>query len=547
VIFEQGETSMRARSRLEFFVGFSAAVLSWATVAQAANLPPRNPFLADSSYAIAHGDAGQQDAVAQAGPAGPTRTLGEDEIRWISVGPGPAGATISSRYADGRRVIWTNGVDRISKIDHDDFRVLATWWLPGARRYSDEEAEASIAAFDRSHSGVFAIRRALKEMEKLRDLSGVYTLVDRDGVYYIGDSRGFVTAYGDATAGDPDSPIAELRRFELPKAASGLLVGMNMTFDGWLVLATEHGDVLVVKRDFSDFRIARMKHSEGAEDKATGPGRGWIRNSIAVDEAGGIYVASQAHQHKLVWTGERISTDEVDGAWTAEYPNGWGHGTGATPSLMGFGDEDRFVVITDGSVVMNMMLFWRDAIPEDWKALPGVADRRVAGLLPANMGDPALPAIQSEQSVVVSGYGAFVVNNSPRGVPWYLPKLAQIALIGWLGANPDYQPYGVQKFEWDPDARRLGMAWVNREVSSPSCVPIASYASGLVYLIGARDDRWTLEALDGKTGESAFHYVIGGERYNPLFAATNLDESGRVHYATSWGRVRLDPRPAPAD
>ena len=523
------------------------AAMLFATGAQAVNLPPKNPFLAGSSYAIAHGDSGQQDAVAQAGPSGPDRTLGADEIRWIPVGPGPAGATTTGRYADGRRVIWTNGVDRISKIDHDSFRVLATWLLPGKHHYTDAEAEASIEAFDESHSGFFAIRRGLREMQKLRDLSGIYTLVDVDHVYYIGDRDGTVTAWGDETKGDPDSPIKQLRQFKLPKEASGLLAGMNMTFDGWLVLVTEHGDVLTVKRDFSEHRSVRMKHSEGAAEKATGPGRGWIRNSIAVDEAGGIYIASQSHQHKLVWTGDRLSTDEADGAWTAEYPNGGGDGTGATPTLMGFGEEDRFVVITDGSVVMNMMLFWRDAIPEDWEVLPGAPDRRIAGMLPANMADPELPAIQSEQSVVVAGYGAFVVNNSPRGAPWYLPKIASGVLIGWLGASPGYQPFGVQKFEWNPDARRLEMAWVNREVSSPSCVPIASYASDLVYLIGARDDRWTLEALDWKTGKSAFHYVIGGERFNPLFAGTNIDEAGRIHYATSWGRVRLDPKAGGTD
>ena len=64
-----------------------------------------------------------------------------------------------------------------------------------------------------------------------------------------------------------------------------------------------------------------------------------------------------------------------------------------------------------------------------------------------------------------------------------------------------------------------------------------------VYLVGARDNRWTLEALDWATGESAFHYVIGGQRYNSLFAGTLVDEAGRVHYGTPWGRVRLNPRP----
>jgi hypothetical protein len=39
----------------------------------------------------------------------------------------------------------------------------------------------------------------------------------------------------------------------------------------------------------------------------------------------------------------------------------------------------------------------------------------------------------------------------------------------------------------------------------------------------------------------AFHSVIGGQRYNPLFSGTELDELGRIHYGTPWGRVRLLP------
>src|SRR6056297_2615572 len=134
-------------------------------------------------------------------------------------------------------------------------------------------------------------------------------------------------------------------------------------------------------------------------------------------------------------------------------------------------------------------------------------------------GEPA-EEIQSEQSVVVAGHGALVVNNMPRNIPWYLPSRAKNLLISFLGSEPEYQPFGVQKFAWDPESRTLRNAWVNREVSSPSCVPVVSYPSDRVYLIGARDDKWTLEALEWSDGRSAFHSVIGGQRYNPFFSGT---------------------------
>jgi len=504
-------------------------------------MPPENPFLAASSYAMGHGDSAQQDAVPQGGPMGPSRALAASELQYTFTGPGFFGINTSGIYADGRRVFWGNGLDRLVKLDYDSYAIVAETFFPDTERYTLGESEEAIARFDQSNSGILALYNAYREAQKLRNLSNIYTLLDRDNTYYVGSKSGLITAYGDRDPGNSRSPIIELRHFQLPPEATGLIVGLNMTYDGWLVVATEHGYLLAIRRDFSDYRLTRINHSEGAGNKSTGrTGYGWIRNGFAIDRDGGIYIASQQHMHKVVWTGEKLSLDEKDGAWSVPYLNGWGHGTGATPSLMGFGQEDQFVVITDGQPQMNMVLFWRNAIPADWRQLPGTPSRRIAGQLPVTMNDPGLTEIQSEQSVVVAGYGALVVNNHPRNIPWYLPKQAASLLISFLGSNPQYQPYGVQKFQWDPDARSLRPDWVNLEVSSPSSVPIVGVGSGTVYLIGARDNRWTLEAMDWDSGESRFHDVIGDQRYNVLFSGTLLDEDGRIHYGTPWGRVRLN-------
>jgi hypothetical protein len=519
-----------------------AAFLLLAPVVQAAEPPPRNRFLADSSYPLGHGDPGQQDALTVRGPSDPGAALSASEIQYAPVGPAHFGAYTSSPYPDGRRVIWSNGLDRIVKIDFDSFEVLATHWVPDAKQWTEAEADASIDALDASNQGVFAIWQAFQDASKLRDLSSVYTVLDADNTYYIADKSGSITAYTDADPTDPGSPIVAKATVHLPERVTGLTVGMNMTFDGWLIVPTEHGYVVAISRDFKQQHVVRLRHSEGAEEKATRPtGYGWVRNGVAIDDGGGLYIASQDHMHKVVWNGETLSTEPADGAWTAPYLNGWGNGTGATPSLMGFAGEDRFVVITDGEPLMNVVLFWRDAIPSDWQDLPNAPDRRIAGMLPADMGDSQLEEIQSEQSVVVAGYGAMVVNNVPRNTPWYLPSRARTLLVSFLGSQPEYQPYGVQKFEWEPEKRVFRDAWVNRKVSSPNCVPVVSYPSDRVYLIGARANQWTLEALEWSDGRSAFHTTIGGQRYNSLFSGTEIDEAGRIHYGTPWGRVRLAP------
>lgn len=503
-------------------------------------MPPKNPYLADSNYAMGHADSAQQDALPQAGPMGPTRQLAEDEIQYTFTGPGFFGITTSGVYPDGKRVFWGNGLDRLVKLDYDTQEIITEKYFPGEERYTREQSEEAIAKFENNNDGIIALYNAYQEAQKLRNLSNIYTLLDIDNVYYVGNKSGLITAYGDADPADSRSGIVELRSFQLPPEATGPIMGLNMTYDGWLIVATEHGYMAAISRDFEEYHLIRINHAEGAENKSTGrTGYGWIRNGFAIDKDGGIYIASQQHMHKIVWDGEQLSTDETKGAWSVPYLNDWGHGTGATPSLMGFGDEDQFVVITDGQPQMNVVLFWRNEIPQDWQQLQGAPSPRIAGQVPVTMDNPELNAIQSEQSVVVAGYGALVVNNHPRNIPWYLPKQASSLLLSFLGSNPDYQPYGVQKFAWDPQSRQLKSAWVNREVSSPSSVPIVGVGSNTVYLIGARDNQWTLEAMDWDNGDSRFHYVIGGQRYNVLFAGTLLDQDGRVHYGTHWGRVRL--------
>lgn len=505
--------------------------------------PPKNPYLADSLYPLGHGGPAQQDSLAVAGPEDSSRQLKTNEIDYSHVGPGFFGLFTSGPYADGKRVFWGNGLDRIVKIDHDTYRVISTLMLADAPKHYDEaQANQSIRYFDQSNDGPFALYTAFKEAQKLRSLASVYTLLDNTNTYYIANKKGYLEAYGDADPSDPGSAIVLKRRFDFPDSISGPGVGINMTYDGWLVIVTEHGYLLAVKPDFKEYRTARLQHAQNAENKATRrTGYGWVRNAPALDNQGGIYVVSQQYMHKVVWTGNAFSRAPSEGAWVVAYDNTWTHGSGATPSLMGFGqDADNLVVITDGNPRMNLLVYWRNEIPENWQALPG-QNPRVAGILPVTMGAQNLAEIQSEQSVVVEGFGALVVNNKPRNAPWYLPEQARSLLISYLGSNPRHQPYGVQKFIWNPQTRTLNNAWVNNDISSPSSVPIVSRLNAKVYLIGARDNQWTLEAIDWYSGKETFHYVIGGQRYNAFFSGTLLDEAGRIHYGSPWGRIRLNP------
>ena len=506
------------------------------------NFPAPNPMLANGVYPMPHGEPAQQDATPLPGPVDISRRLAEGELVYTFLGPGHFGAYTSSLYPGGRRVWWTNGVNGVFKLDYETYEVIDHLPSAVADEYTQGWAEELTAKLDKNN-GASALPTAIKALMPLTSLSGVYTVVGANGWFYLANKDGSIVAYGDKVEDEARSKIVEKARFQLPESEAGPSVGMNMTYDGWIVFPTEQGYLVAVSQDLTDYRSVRLKHADVEDTSTHGTGYGWVRNSLAVDQDGGIYVASRNHMHKVVWTGDKLSTDEKDGAWTAPYRNGTGEGTGATPSLMGFGEEDKFVVITDGDIRMNVTLFWRDDIPENWEQLDGAPSRRIAGLAPANMGALDLQKIQSEQTVIVAGYGALVVNNTPRNTPFFMPKegVGRGATIGPLGNNPDFQPYGIQKFEWNPGLKRLEHAWVNETISSPNGVPWVSTGSGQVYFIGARNNEWTLEAVDWYTGRPSFHYILGGQKYNSTFSGPAIDEKGRIFVGTMWGRLRIQP------
>lgn len=502
---------------------------------------PRNPFAADSTQPMPHGDSAQQDTTAVMGPLDVARQLDDDEIIYQFLGPGYIGGFTSSPYPDGSRVLWTNGINGLYKLNAETLEIYDHIPTPAADIWTEAHAEESIGILDADNT-IANIERAGKDAAALSDLSGIYIVVGANFWTYIADKDGTVTAYGDSVEGDPSSPIEVKGRFQMPAEAAGSTLGMNITYDGWVVLPTEDGTLVAVSQDMQEYRLIKMLNPDNESQEQTSVGRGWVRNSLALDKDGGIYVASRNHMHKIVWDGDKLSTDEADGAWTAKYSNTLGDGTGATPSLMGFGEEDQFVVITDGDHLMNVTLFWRDDIPEDWEQLPNAPSRRIAGMVPASMGELNLEAVQSEQSNVVAGYGVLVVNNTSRNIPEGLPVSVEGLFHGAFGSNPIYQPFGVQKVVWDPETRVFATAWTNIDVSSPNGVPYVSLGSNQTYFIGARDNKWTLEALSWDTGESTFHYVIGGQRYNSQYSTPVPDEFGGMMYGTTWGRARIVPK-----
>lgn len=546
--------------------------LLWFADATAATqiVRPRNPWLVDGTSAMTHFEPAQQDSLAIPGPQG-VGEVAPDRVRRLAGGLGNGVWVNAPPYADAPEieVVWTVNSSRVAKLRIDGGRLeeLARFELPGQPQIDAAEADAITRALDAAADEA-ELTGWIREhhpfwLERVAARSGVYSMMDRDGHFYT-FVRDRVLVLADRDPADPRSPIVLVREWRVPPEVlsdsairwnvlrriwSGDLssrfaapgrptlfqaleilrdtgLGLGMTWDGHLVLTTVSGGVAVIDRRFE--RTPHVVRLDGE----------MITNSFAVDERGGIYVVTDQRMHKLVWTGERLSRDASDGAWSepyrqAEAPLGGiragSKGSGSTPSLLGFGpEEDALVVITDGADVMNLVAFWRDALPSG-------ATSRVAGSIPATMGLEAPRAVQSEQSVVVMGDGAFVVNNvGPDTLP---SAFENVVAIGVTRAPPR----GVERFRWNHARDRWESVWAREDVASPSCVPVASAASGQVYLQSAESGVFEILGLDWETGATRTRLRLPRtQAMNGAYMLVQFLPDGDVLMGMLTGVVRID-------
>lgn len=185
-----------------------------------------------------------------------------------------------------------------------------------------------------------------------------------------------------------------------PEAREGVtrFLGVNITFDGEIVVALP-GVIAAVDRGLSTVHAVPI------------PGAA-VDNGIAVADGGGVYVVTSKYMRKVVWTGSKLSADEVDGAWhepcdyDADKPGFWlSRGSGATPIVMGFGEDDQLVLIPDAGDPVKLVAYWRNEIPEDAPPVEGASSRRVAAAVPLD--SPVVTTV--EWSPHVYGDGVMVM------------------------------------------------------------------------------------------------------------------------------------------
>ena len=503
-----------------------------------ASVPPKNPFLIAGPSQAFHWNPSNSDATLLTGPTG-TKQLGKDQIKPIYGGLTNLHYLSGPSYPTGERVIWLANNNRIAKvlIDNGRFEEIAHLRIPGQPYLSHRAAQNVTKRFDHAQTEeellAYLDKNFRDYFEKAIAQAGIDSLMDREGSLYT-PVRNSIMVFGDEEPENVYSRIEVRRKLTLPATIlhptkPDAVMGLQMTYDGHLVFVTFRGVVGVVDRYF---------HKAPKYLRFTGE---TITNSVAVDANNGIYVVTDKYMRKVVWDGDKLRNDTASGAWQSRYDsdlNGGERGrlgSGSTPTLMGFQEgEDQLVVITDGSKVMNLVAFWRNDIPKEFKRQKGSRSRRIAGQIRVTFGRPEIEKAQTVQSVAVWGYGAFVVNHA---APATRPDPLEHALVSGVWQEG---PKGVEKFIWDVQKNRWKRAWAKPDVSSPSTVPLISVGSNQVYVNGKVNGKWEITGLDWETGKRKTRLILGSSQlFNGAYSQIQLLPGGDIVYGGLTAYLRL--------
>jgi len=547
--------------------GLALAGMSVIAAAQSAP-PPMNPYLAQSFSNQAHWNSAQTDSTEITVPRG-SYELTPESVTYL---PSDAGGMphFVDKVGDTMVTWWWSGLGlrKYNRVDGKLVEVARTEMplkLPGFEKVSDEQRLKQTRDVQRlldakDEKGLLDYMRTQpnRMINSINDqLRGgaLYSMLTREDAF-IGAGGRQIFRVDQLDPKTPDSGMGEPLVRVLPetlydnekvKRGTDFPVdfnfGMGMTFNGFMVLNTVGGKVITL--DPKTLEIVDTYSVEGADEL-------FLNGFANGDEAGGgaVYVASNQNMYRLVVDAKgKIHSDEASGAWKAAYDRGIrisalkvADGTGSTPTLMGFGpDEDKLVVITDGAQKMRLVAFWRDQLPTGWKQKNGTLSARIADQLQVDMGAD-IETVQSEQSVSTYGDYAFVVNNIISKDAPYLAR--DNYYVSMLNGATRPGPKGVSMLKWDQKSDGWKQLWTRNDVSSISTVPMISGGGRMAIIDGyfTRDwnDRYHI-GMDLDSGDTVLKIHTGSDpRFNGMYSAIKVNESGAIQYGMAFGLVRLD-------
>lgn len=533
-----------------------------------ANSPPSNPYLANVYNNQGHWNDAATDATELTVPRGHYQ-ITEDSYEIVpndafgipAYTAEVAGKRIHWFFAGAsmRKLEWLDGAFReIDRIDlpalSPDYRAVS----PHDRLAQAREIQAILETGDELALADYLQaepNRLLSAVEDQVSHGVLYSLFTSSHELIGSNARGLVK-FGNQDPADPFSKLSQPIIRQLPDELfdnervarltifpSDVVFGLSMSFNGYLVLNTIGGKIVTLDRE--TFEIIDVYQASGDDELFT--------NSFATShelEGGAVYVASNRFMYRLIISSDgKISDDENDGAWRAAYDFGerlpYGKiadGTGATPTLMGFGNgDDELVVITDGARQMRLVAFWRNDIPSDAIAPVEALSPRIADQITITM--DGADFVQSEQSVVAHDGFAFVVNGVPSAKADPYPVRGSYFRGLLLGATRP-PPTGAAMYEWDADSNRWRHKWTRDDVAVLATVPFISTGSKMVIVNGYFEDRKLKLfhlGFDLENGETVMSIASGSDPlFNGTFTGVKCDHDGALMYTTMFGLVRFE-------
>jgi hypothetical protein len=243
-----------------------------------------------------------------------------------------------------------------------------------------------------------------------------------------------------------------------------------------------------------------------------------IGNSFAVDETGGVFIASNYAMYRfdIDATGQnpKITWSYSYDRGTREKPGQQNFGTGTTPTLVGKG----FCGITDNAdPQMHVIVYRRE---KDF-----INNRIVCQIpvFPPGYSDTENSLIGYTGNFIVEnnyGYNASVTHQTTRVVP------------------------GVARVRYDNQPCPGETVWASNQVVVPSVVSKLSLATGLIYTYTLEIEKgghiWSITAIDAETGSVAFSVQAGsGKVFDNHYSSVFISPNGTLYVPTVLGIVSL--------
>jgi hypothetical protein len=518
-----------------------------ASSAEDVGIPAPHPWAAAGPYPMSHHNPGQTDLTVVDGPT-KGRQLTRADVKTVPVVW--CSAPIVKKVGDHTTII-AGTPHGLAKIDGtgEAFDLVSFMPYPGLE---GEHTDIGPEEIDWHRERIDEKRRLKQdwrllfhsaymlyglELNTSNGGSGAYGVIDKDGYHYtFFDATRIVKSFDDNERAKPLRPIRDVGITDgLPQdvvEAVTRILSITLTYDGHLAVAAK-GGLFVFDRALA------------LKDYVLFPGE-HVENSIAVDEKR-IYVVTSKFMRGVAWTGDRLSVDASEGGWVSEYdvmPEGEAisrgaasHGSGTTPTLMGFGKgEDELVVISDGNPDgAQLVAFWRNEIPSDFARKPGARSRRIADQIRLKVSP-----LTVEASPAAYGTGVIVLNSTyPDSAP------APLNILGnaFLSGETREPPLGAQKFDWNTEENRFVEGWFLEDIDNTDWMPPAiSPHNGLAYVATKVGSVYEYRAIDFATGETVARWPFPDDSvlWNNWGGITTLLEDGDLLLGGFFSVKRYD-------